>query len=76
MGADDGGEMLLAGLELTRGLAIQMTALGTLGFVVALTGLSALFQAVVGHPVSFQFGPAGVAGGATAVGVRSPRQFR
>lgn len=57
---DTGGETVLADLELTRGLTIQMTALGTLGVVVAATVFSGLFQAVTGHPASFQFVPAGV----------------
>ncbi|CQH61979.1 DUF3267 domain protein [Halobacterium hubeiense] len=60
MAPDTGGETVLADLELTRGLTIQMTALGTLGVVVAAAGFSALFQAVTGHPASFQFAPAGV----------------
>ncbi len=58
--ADTGGETVLADLELTRGLTIQMTALGSLGVVVAATAFSGLFQAVTGHPASFQFAPAGV----------------
>lgn len=53
-------ETVLADLELTRGLTIQMTALSTLGFVVAATALSGLYQVVTGHVASFQFGPAGV----------------
>ncbi|WP_135821587.1 DUF3267 domain-containing protein [Halostella litorea] len=57
----DDRETVLGDLELTRGLAIQMSALGTLGFVAAAAGFSALFQAVAGHPASFQFAPAGVA---------------
>jgi hypothetical protein len=48
---------VLANLELTRGLTIQMTALGTLGLVIAATALSGLYQAVTGHPASFQFAP-------------------
>jgi len=56
---DSGGgsdsETVLADLELTRGLTIQMTALSTLGLVIAGTVLSGLYQAVTGHPVSFQF---------------------
>ena len=50
-------ETVLADLELTRGLTIQMTALSTLGLVIAATALSGLYQAVTGHPVSFQFAP-------------------
>ncbi|MUW15086.1 hypothetical protein GJ633_10770 [Halorubrum sp. CBA1125] len=53
-------ETVIGELELTRGLAIQMTALGTLGLVVAAAALSVLFQTVTGHAVTFQFAPAGV----------------
>jgi hypothetical protein len=55
-GAGDSG-VVLADLELTRGLTIQMTALSTLGLVIAATALSGLYQAVTGHPASFQFAP-------------------
>jgi hypothetical protein len=57
--ADESGTVL-AELELTRGLTIQMTALGTLGLVVAVGILTALYQGVTGQPATFQFGPAGV----------------
>lgn len=50
-------ETVLADLELTRGLTIQMTALSTLGFVIAAVALSSLYQTVTGHPASFQFAP-------------------
>jgi hypothetical protein len=60
MAPDTGGETVLADLELTRGLTVQMTALSTLGVIVAATALSALFQAVTGHPASLDFAPAGV----------------
>lgn len=53
-------ETVLAELELTRGLTIQMTALGTLGLVVAAALLSGLYQAATGQPPSFQFAPAGI----------------
>jgi len=53
-------ETLLADLELTRGLTIQMTCLGTLGLIVATTLLSGLYQTVTGHAATFQFAPAGV----------------
>jgi len=56
----DEPETVLADLELTRSLAVQMSALGTLGFVVAVAGFSAVFQAATGHAASFQFAPAGV----------------
>ncbi|MFC6875450.1 DUF3267 domain-containing protein [Halobellus marinus] len=50
-------ETVLADLELTRGLTIQMTALSTLGLLIAATVLSGLYQAVTGNPVSLQFAP-------------------
>lgn len=53
-------ETLLADLELTRGLTIQMTCLGTLGLFVAATLLSGLYQTVTGSAATFQFAPAGV----------------
>lgn len=60
-GAGDGdARTVLADLELTRGLTIQMAALSTLGFLVAIGVLGGLFQAVAGHPASFRFAPAGV----------------
>ena len=59
VGTDD-RETVLADLELTRGLTIQMTALSTLGFLVAVGVLGGLFQVVTGQPASFQFEPAGV----------------
>lgn len=52
-------ETVLAELELTRGLAIQMTAIGTLGLVVAVAALAGAFQAVTGRAATFQFAPAG-----------------
>jgi len=59
MAPSDSGdpEAVLADLELTRGLTIQMTALSTLGFVVAVAALGGLYQVVTGHPASFQFAP-------------------
>lgn len=50
-------EVVLADLELTRGLTIQMTALSTLGLVVAATVFGGLYQIVTGQPASFQFAP-------------------
>ena len=55
--ATDDSETVLADLELTRGLTIQMTALSTLGVIIAATVLGGLYQAVTGHPASFQFAP-------------------
>lgn len=62
MASADVGEpgAVLADLELTRGLTIQLTALGTLGLVVAVSVLVGLYQAVTGQVATFQFGPAGV----------------
>ncbi|QCC57604.1 DUF3267 domain-containing protein [Natrinema thermotolerans] len=53
-------ETVIGELELTRSLTIQMSALGTLGLIVAAAALSALYQAVTGHPATFQFAPDGV----------------
>jgi len=50
-------ETVLADLQLTRGLTIQMTALSTLGVFVAAAALSGLYQAITGHPATFQFAP-------------------
>ena len=46
---------VLADLELTRGLTIQMTALSTLGVFVAAAAFGGLYQAVTGHTATFQF---------------------
>lgn len=54
---DSDTETVLADLELTRGLTIQMAALSTLGVFVAAAALSGLYQIVTGHPVTFQFAP-------------------
>lgn len=48
---------VLGDLELTRGLTIQMTAVGTLGLAVAFTLFGALYQTVTGTPPSLQFTP-------------------
>jgi len=61
-------ETLLADLKLTRGLTIQMTALSTLGLLVAATVLGGLYQVVTGQPASFQFTP-GVAWWTSALDV-------
>lgn len=60
MGESTEQETLLADLELTRGLTIQMTCLGTLGLLVAISVLSGLYQVVTGNAATFQFAPAGV----------------
>lgn len=55
---DDGNaETVLAELELTRGLTIQMAALSTLGVFVAAAVLGGLYQVVTGQPAMFQFAP-------------------
>ncbi|MFA9516869.1 DUF3267 domain-containing protein [Halopenitus sp. H-Gu1] len=58
-GASDAGTTL-ADLELTRGLTIQMTAIGTLGMVVGWAVFSTLYQVTTGQAVSFQFAPSGI----------------
>jgi len=50
-------DVVLADLELTRSLTVQMIAIGSLGFVVAFGVFAALFQTVVGSPPTFQFTP-------------------
>lgn len=57
MTAADGDEreIVLADLELTRGLTIQMTAIGMLGLVVSVAVLGARYQAVSGQPAAFEF---------------------
>lgn len=54
-------ESVLADLQLSRGLAIQWTAVGTLGLLVALGGLSALYQLTTGQAASYDLAPTGVA---------------
>jgi hypothetical protein len=53
-------ERVLADLELSRGLVIQMTAVGTLGMVVGWAVFTALYQVGTGQTASFRFAPAGV----------------
>lgn len=53
-------ERVLAELELTRGLTIQMTAIGTLGMVVGWAVFSTFYHATTGQTAGFQFAPAGV----------------
>ncbi|WP_435116300.1 DUF3267 domain-containing protein [Halolamina sp. C58] len=50
-------DVVLGDLELTRSLTIQMSAIGTLGFVVAASLFAALFQTVTGAPPTFRFAP-------------------
>jgi hypothetical protein len=53
-------ETVLADLEVTRALAIQLTAVGTLGLVVSWALFSAVFQLGTGQPASFRFAPGGL----------------
>lgn len=53
-------ETILADLRLTRGLTIQWTAVGTMGFVVALALFSALYQLATGEEATYKFAPPGV----------------
>jgi hypothetical protein len=57
---DADSEVVLADLALTRAITIQMTALGTLGVVVAWALFSAVYQFGVGTPPTFRFVPASV----------------
>lgn len=56
--SDTRPEQVLGELELTRGLTIQMTAIGTLGTVVGWTVFAGLYGFVTGNPVGFQYAPA------------------
>lgn len=60
---------LLGELELTRGLTIQMTAIGGLGMVVGWTLFSGIYQFTTGHPIVFQFVPETVGWIATPLNV-------
>jgi hypothetical protein len=60
---------VLADLELTRGLTIQMLAIGTLGMLVGWTLFSGLYQFTTGNPVTFQFAPESVGWLATPVNI-------
>ena len=54
---DSSSERILADLELTRGLTVQMLAIGTLGMIVGWAIFSGLYQLGTGRPPSFQFAP-------------------
>ncbi|WP_277554641.1 DUF3267 domain-containing protein [Halobaculum limi] len=60
-------DRVLADLELTRGLTIQMTAVSTLGMVVWWAVFSGIYRIGTGESVSLQFAPASL--GWLAVGV-------
>jgi hypothetical protein len=62
-------ERVLADLELTRGLAIQMLAIGTLGMLVGWTFFSGLYQFTTGNAVTFQLAPESVGWFATPVNI-------
>ncbi|MFC7028953.1 DUF3267 domain-containing protein [Halomicroarcula sp. GCM10025324] len=62
-------ERVLADLELTRGLTIQMLAIGTLGMLVGWTLFSGLYQVTTGNIVTFQFAPASVGWLATPLNI-------
>ncbi len=54
-------EPVLADLQVSRSLALQWTIVGTLGFVVAIGGFSAIYQFATGEAVAYEFGPSGAA---------------
>ncbi len=56
--ASDETARVLGTVELTRGLTIQMTAIGTLGVVVGYSIFGGLYQLGTGDTVGFQFVPA------------------
>jgi hypothetical protein len=62
-------ERVLADLKLTRGLTIQMLAIGTLGMLVGWTLFSGLYQFTTGNVVTFQFAPESVGWLATPVNI-------
>ncbi|WP_152041909.1 DUF3267 domain-containing protein [Salinigranum salinum] len=62
-------ERVLADLELTRGLTIQMLAIGTLGMLVGWTLFSGLYQFTTGNAVTFQFAPVSVGWLATPLNI-------
>jgi hypothetical protein len=66
---DAATDRVLTDLELTRGLAIQMTAISTLGLVVAWALFNALYQIGTGNPVTLQFTPASLGSLATPVNI-------
>jgi hypothetical protein len=51
---------VLADLELTRGLAVQMSAVGTLGTVVAWTAIAGLYRLATGLSASLWVFPTGL----------------
>jgi hypothetical protein len=62
-------ERVLADLELTRGLTIQMLAIGTLGMLVGWALFSGLYQFTTGNAVTFHFAPASVGWLATPLNI-------
>lgn len=66
---DSSTERVIANLELTRGLTIQMLAIGTLGMLVGWTVFSGLYQFTTGNAVTFQFVPESVGWLATPVNI-------
>ena len=66
---DDDSGRVLGELELTRALTIQMTAVGTLGLIVAWALFAGLHEAATGAPVSLRFAPATLGWIATPIDV-------
>src|SRR6056297_2780422 len=62
-------EQVLADLELTRGLTIQMLAIGTLGMLVGWAVFSGLYHYSTGNTVTLQFAPASIGWLATPVNI-------
>lgn len=63
------GQRVLADLELTRGLTIQMLAVGTLGLLVAWSAFSGLYQVATGTTVTLGVAPDSLGWLATPVDV-------
>ncbi len=67
--SESSAEQVLADLELTRGLTIQMLAIGTLGMLVGWAVFSGLYHYSTGNTVTLQFAPASIGWLATPVNI-------
>ncbi len=67
--SDPTGDTVLADLELTRGVTVQLLAIGTLGIVVGWGLFAGLYQLATGEPVSLSVAPSSLGWLATPVDV-------
>lgn len=67
--SDSSSERVIADLDLTRGLTIQMLAIGTLGMIVGWAVFSGIYQYTTGNTVTLQFAPASFGWLATPVNI-------